>query len=116
MHSTFTESEKLTKHLKNADFFDVEKYPESKFVVSGIEEKSGEKGQTHLLTGNFSFHGITKSIIIPVAVEQSDDSINVKADFFINRFDFDVQYAGRADDLIRKEVVIRFDLNATPAK
>ena len=69
-----------------------------------------------LVSGNFNFHGVTKSIDIPVTVTQSTESINVKADFFINRFDFNVKYPGKQDDLIREEVVIRFDLNATPTE
>ena len=47
--------------------------------------------------------------------DKSTAAINLKADFFINRFDFDVKYPGKQDDLIREEVVIRFDLNAKPA-
>ena len=114
MNSTWSDAEKLTVHLKDPDFFNVEKYPESTFVVTGVEEKVGPKGETHLLTGNLNFHGITKSIDIPITVQQSAEQINVKADFFINRFDFNIKYPGKTDDLIRKEVVIRFDLHARP--
>lgn len=114
MNSTFSDKEKLTEHLKNEDFFDVENYPESTFEISAIKEEVGAKGETHALTGNFTFHGVTKSIEIPVAVTQSAEAINVKADFFINRLDFGVAYEGKKDDLIRKEVVIKFDLNAKP--
>lgn len=115
MNSTFSDDERLTQHLKAADFFDVETYPESSFEVSSIDEKVGAKGESHALTGNFTLHGVTKSIEIPVNVTQSEKAINVKADFFINRLDFGVNYPGRKDDLIRKEVVIKFDLNAKPA-
>jgi polyisoprenoid-binding protein YceI len=115
MNSTWSDAEKLTGHLKAPDFFDVAQFPESTFVVTGIEEKTGAKGETHLLTGNFTFHGVTKSIDIPVTVSKSEETINVKADFFINRFDFNVKYPGKTDDLIREEVVIRFDLHAKPA-
>ena len=114
MNSTFSDKEKLTEHLKAADFFNVETYPESTFEVSSIENKIGAKGETHALTGNFTLHGVTKSIEIPVSVTKSADAINVKADFFINRLDFGIEYAGKKDDLIRKEVVIKFDLNAKP--
>ena len=115
MTSTFSDDEKLTGHLKSADFFNVEAIPTSTFTVTAIVAKSGAKGETHLLTGNFNFHGVTKSIDIPVSVSQSADGINLKADFFINRFDFDVKYPGKQDDFIREEVVIRFDLNAKPS-
>lgn len=115
MKSTYSDHEDLTKHLMNEDFFAVETYPTSTFIVTGIEKKAGAKGETHLLTGNFTFHGVTKSIDIPVTVSQSTDSISVVADFFINRFDFNVKYPGRKDDLIREEVVIKFDLKAKPS-
>ena len=115
MTSTYSDAEKLTGHLISPDFFDVATYPTSTFNVTGIEEQSGAKGQTHALTGNFDFHGVTKSITIPVVVSNSDNEINVTADFFLNRFDFNIKYPGKTDDLIRKEVVIKFDLKATPA-
>ncbi len=115
MASTYSDAEKLTGHLTSPDFFDVATYPTSTFTVTGIEEQSGAKGETHALTGNFDFHGVTKSITIPVVVSNSDQEITVTADFFINRFDFNIKYPGKTDDLIRKEVVIRFNLKATPA-
>lgn len=112
MNSTFSDHEKLTAHLKNKDFFNVETYPTSTFVATGITEQANDAGVTHLLTGNFTLHGVTKSIDIPVSVEKSQDSIAITADFFIDRYDFGIQYKGRKDDLIRKEVVIKFDLKA----
>ena len=116
MSSTYSDAEKLTGHLTSPDFFDVVGYPESTFTVTDITEQSGAKGETHLLTGNFEFHGVTKSISIPVTVSSTDQAINVTADFFINRFDFNIKYPGKTDDLIRKEVVIKFDLKAKAAK
>jgi len=116
MTSTYSDKEKLTGHLKSADFFNVEAIPTSTFTVTAIEAKTGAKGETHLLTGNFDLHGVTKSIDIPVTVAQSADAINLKADFFINRVDFGIKYPGKKDDLIREEVVIRFDLNAKPVE
>lgn len=114
MNSTFSDAEKLTTHLKAADFFNVEEFPESTFEVSAIREEVGTKGETHTLTGNFTLHGVTKSIEIPVTVNQSEDLIHVLADFYINRLDFGIAYEGKKDDLIRKEVVIKFDLKAKP--
>lgn len=114
MSSTYSDAEKLTGHLTSPDFFDVAAYPQSTFLVTDITEKSGDKGETHLLTGNFEFHGVTKSIVIPVTIESSADAINITADFFINRFDFNIKYPGKTDDMIRKEVVIKFDLKAKP--
>ena len=36
----------------------------------------------------------------------------LKASFSIKRFDFGIEYAGRADNLIRDEVAITLDLSA----
>lgn len=116
LNSTFSDNAKLTAHLKNTDFFDVATYPTSTFTVTGLKEQSGPKDATHELTGNFDLHGVTKSLAIPIKVDQSDDKIQVTADFFIKRSDFGIEYPGKQDDLIRDEVVIRFDLHATPAE
>lgn len=116
MNSTWSDNDKLTEHLKAPDFFHVEKFPTSTFVATDLREsKSGEKG-THQLTGNFTLHGVEKSIEFPVTVQQSAEQVEIDADFFINRFDYDIKYKGMKDDLIRKEVVIKLDLTAVPAE
>lgn len=116
MNSTWSDNEKLTAHLKAPDFFNVEKFPTSTFVATDLREsKEGEKG-THQLTGNFTLHGVEKSIEFPVTVKESANRIEIDADFFINRFDYDIKYEGMKDDLIRKEVVIKLDLTAVPAE
>ena len=58
-----------------------------------------------------------KAIVFPATVEVADDgkSVTVKADFAINRMDFGVEYPGKTDDLIREEVVIRFNVVGKPA-
>ena len=50
-------------HLKNADFFDVEKYPKMTFK-STSSEKVGEN--KYKVTGDLSFHGITKPVTLDV--------------------------------------------------
>jgi len=49
------------KHLRSADFFDVEKYPEMTFVSTGVEKD----GDDMILNGRLTMHGITKDISIP---------------------------------------------------
>jgi polyisoprenoid-binding protein YceI len=108
--SIFSDSNRLTEHLKNPDFFDVAKYPTAVFETTSI---SGT-GPDAKVTGNLTLHGITKQITFPAHIEVKDDSVTVKADFSINRFDFEMKYAGKADDLIREGVVLRLDVKATP--
>ena len=114
MDSTWSDAEKLTGHLKSADFFDVEKYPQTTFVATGVRKSEASEKGTHQLSGNLNLHGVEKSIEFPVTVEQSEEQIHLTAEFDINRFDFDIKYPGKQDDLIREEVVIKFDLKAKP--
>lgn len=51
------------KHLRSADFFDVEKFPNITFQSTKIK-KTGEN--TFDVTGNFTMHGVAKEITLPV--------------------------------------------------
>lgn len=110
-----TGKQKLTDHLKNEDFFDVGKFPTATFAATKIESLP-EDATKQKLTGDLTMHGVTKSISFPATVSVAEDAVAVKAEFFINRFDFDMKYAGQADNLIRKEVVIKLDVKAAPGE
>jgi polyisoprenoid-binding protein YceI len=111
MASTFADDEKLTSHLKSPDFFDIEKFPQATFDVTGFKKDSET---AYSVSGNFTLHGQTKNISFPATVSQSGDAVRIDAKFDINRKDFGIVYAGKADDLIRDEVVIELKLEATP--
>lgn len=111
MASTWADAEKLTGHLKSADFFDVEKFQQSTFDVT--ELKAGDNG-AYTVAGNFTLHGVTKNISFPATVTQGTDTVTIKAEFDIKRKDFGIVYPGKAEDLIRDEVVIKLDLTAKP--
>jgi polyisoprenoid-binding protein YceI len=111
MESIWSDNDRLTGHLKNEDFFDVPNHPVSTFVVTGLEPAGTDQ---HTVTGNLTLRGVTKSISFPATVRVADDEVTVQAEFAINRRDYNVNYAGRADDLIRDNVVIKLDLTATP--
>ena len=59
-----TGNERRDNHLKSADFFDVEKYPTITFKSTSAKKD----GDTILLTGDFTMHGTTKSVTLPVTV------------------------------------------------
>lgn len=110
MKSTWSDNEKLTGHLKSPDFFDAEKYPVTKFTVASVEGTSAQQ----TVTGNLELHGETRSISFPATVKVADDAVTVAGEFAINRKDFNINYPGQANDLIRDNVVIKLDLRATP--
>lgn len=110
MNSIWSDNDRLTGHLRNADFFDVPNHPTTTFTVASIEP--GSPAST--VTGNLALHGVTKSITFPATITVGADAVAVKAEFAINRKDFNINYTGKADDLIRDNVVIKLDLNAVP--
>ena len=57
-----TKHEQRNGHLLSADFFDVEKYPELKFIGKSYKIEDGE-GK---ITGELTMHGITKPITLNV--------------------------------------------------
>jgi len=110
MDSTWSDNDRLTGHLKSADFFEVETYPESTFTVTSVVSAGAE----HTVTGNLTLHGVTKSISFPAEIQLTDEAVTLRAEFAINRKDFDIHYPGRPDDLIRDNVVIKLDVSAKP--
>ncbi len=111
--SIFSDSQRLTDHLMSPDFFDVATHPTSTFESTSI---SKEEDGISTITGNLSLHGVTKSISFPATINVTATDVTVKAEFYINRFDFDMKYPGKADDLIRDEVVLNFDIKAKPGR
>ena len=107
--SMFSDSEKLTGHLKSADFFDAAAHPKATFQSSEIKA-GGTDGHSHTVVGNLGLHGVTKKITFPASIAMEGGKVTVKSEFSINRKDFEMAYAGKADDLIRDEVVIKLDL------
>jgi len=106
--SLWSDEDRLTGHLKSADFFDVETFPTATFTSTSID--ATESGYT--VTGNLDLHGVEKSISFPAEIEVAATEVTVKASFAIKRFDFGVVYPGKTDDLIRDEVAITLDLGS----
>ncbi len=114
-NSVFADDPGLTKHLKSPDFFDVAKFPKATFKSTKIE--AGAKApDTHTITGDLELHGQTKSITFPATITIAEDSATVKAEFSINRKDFGIVYAGKVDDLIRDDVVLKLNVKAPRKK
>lgn len=106
--SVTSDDEKLTGHLKSPDFFDVEKFPKATFESTGVKKA----GDAYTITGNLTLHGVTKSVTFPAKIAQAGDDVSVDAEFTINRKDFGIVYAGKADNLIRDDVALKLAIKA----
>ncbi len=103
MNSTYTDTEKLTAHLKTPDFFDVKTYPKAKFVSTKVAK--GKDGYT--VTGDLTMHGKTKEISFPATIDASGKGLSLASDFVINRQDWGVSYGkGMVDDSVKLSVKV----------
>lgn len=63
MSSITTNNEQRDGHLRNSDFFEVEKYPELKFTSTDVEEVDNE---SFVLHGDLTLKGVTKPVKLNV--------------------------------------------------
>ena len=110
--TVFADDPDLTDHLKTGDFFEVDKFPKASFVSTGVKKE----GAKFTMSGDLTLHGVTKQISFPADIAITPDKVTAKSEFSINRMDFGIVYKGKADNLIRPEVVIKLDLNAPMIK
>ena len=79
---------KRDKHLRSADFFDVERFPEISVVVTAVEPSTGNTAD---LRATFSIKGLTSPLPLPVQVTVLDDgAVRVSAKTEVDRAQFDL--------------------------
>jgi len=116
--SLYSDKEKLTKHLKSPDFFDVGKYAQATFASTEIKEGSDVQGATHTVAGTLDFHGAKKTLTFPASIAMGEAKLEgeqvkavlVKSEFTMKRSDWGVSYPGKPDDLIKDEVLVKLDM------
>lgn len=112
MASMEADQPKLTTHLKNEDFFDVAKHPESTFQSTAVVAGSDVDGFTHTVTGDLTVMGITKSITFPAKIAVTPTEVTANAAFVLDRRDFHLVYPGMPDNLIQDAVPMEITLVA----
>lgn len=106
-------NKKLVGHLKSEDFFSVENHPTSKFEITKVEHKGGEK---YNLTGNLTIKGITHPISFPATVSNKGGKVIAVADMKFDRSKYDVKYGSKSffdnigDKVIYDEVEMKVNL------
>ena len=75
------------KHLKRADYFDVEQYPKVTLVSTGFSKADKDK-----LIGTFilTIKEIEEEVEIPIVYTNSNDKLTLSGSFTINRLHFDL--------------------------
>jgi len=111
------------KHLRTADFFDTDKFPEITFKSTSI--KSSGKKDVYTVTGNLTMRGVTKQITFPVQFLGfiRDPWGNDKAGFSLattlNRKDYGVNWNKALDNggvLVSDQVDVAINIEAQKSK
>ena len=80
------------RHLRSADFFDVERFGEINVVVTAVHPTQGPpKGKAADLRANFTIKGVTAPLPLPVTITELDDgSIRISGQTKVDRAQFDL--------------------------
>jgi len=99
--------DKLNKHLKSPDFFDVEQHPTGNFTITKVASR-GSEGD-YRITGDLTIKGLTKPVKFNAIMKGSTAS----ASLILDRTDYDIKYGSGSffDDLGDKTIYDEFDLD-----
>ena len=112
----------LQNHLKSPDFFDAEKYPTAKFVITNVAPYDSAKatslveGATNLVSGNLTIKDNTLNITFPAKIVVSDSNVDINANFSVDRTSWGLRYGAEgnpADWMISKDFDLGLDVKAT---
>lgn len=123
---------KLAGHLRSEDFFKVEEFPTATFEIASLEaydasadssatEEDSEfkiANPTHMVTGNLTLLGVTKSIKFPAKVSVSEGEVSAEAKFNIDRKEWGMSYGADeslGDKMINPTVHLGFNIVAKNA-
>ena len=114
-----TGNDKRDGHLRTPDFFDAEKNPEITFKSKRLTKKGKD---VYDVTGDFTMHGVTKEITIPVVYLGSvkggrGEVSGFKTDFTLKRKDYGIAWNRELEAgtfLLGDDVDIHISLEAAP--
>jgi polyisoprenoid-binding protein YceI len=95
------------KHLRSADFFDIERFPTIAFQSVRVESA----GRRTTVVGRLSLHGVTREITVPVDVQITDTALVATGEFIVNRGEYAMSYNSLLNP-IGNEVRVAFTFRA----
>lgn len=98
----------LIRHLRDADFFDVENHPLATFEADEAIPLPGctDGTPTHLLRGRFTLRGITHPLEFPIVAAAAGDRVTAQGQFELDRTLYGSLYgSGRFFHFLGKHVV-----------
>ncbi|MBT3419442.1 MAG: YceI family protein [Candidatus Magasanikbacteria bacterium] len=111
-------AESLIGHLSGPDFFDIEKFPTSKFALTSVEKNESEDN-AYTITGNLTIKDVTKELVTPAIITFSETGLVGDATFSIDRTEWNLVYGsgkffkGLGDNVIDDSIAFTLHLEAT---
>ncbi len=106
-------------HLRSADFFEVDKYPQITFTSTSISPVSDGEFE---ITGDLTIHGVTRPITLQAELEGHEPSdmegkerVGISATTKISRADFDIKFdaaLGSGNKVVGDQVKIFVEVSA----
>lgn len=81
-----TADEKRDAHLKNEDFFEIDKWPTINFRSLQITDQDS----VYSVTGNLTIKDVTKEVTVPFTIMETDSTITFTGSGVVNRLDYNV--------------------------
>ncbi len=107
-------SDRLMTHLKGEDFFNVEKYPTARFVLSNVTKEESD-GQ-YRVEGMLTIMDHEEPIRFPATITAEEGVVALEAAFEIDRTKWNIRYgspsffADLGDKAIKNEIQYRLSL------
>lgn len=110
------------KHLKGADFFDVQKYPEITFRSQRVKPAGKDRYE---VIGDLTMHGVTKTITLPVSFggfvkdPWGGERAGFETELTLNRKDFGIVYNKVLDNggtILGDDVQVAINIEAVKEK
>jgi polyisoprenoid-binding protein YceI len=99
--------------LKDADLFNVAKFPEARFVSTSIASKGADSYEA---TGKLTIRGVTREARVPFTLKASGAAADMKGQFAIRRLDYGVgQGEWKSTEWVANDVTISFALRLPQA-
>jgi polyisoprenoid-binding protein YceI len=95
------------KHLRSADFFDIERFPTIAFQSVRVESA----GRRATVMGHLTLHGVTREIAVPVDVQITETALVASGEFIVNRGEYAMNYNSFLNP-IGNEVRVAFTFRA----
>jgi polyisoprenoid-binding protein YceI len=109
-------------HLRSADFFEVDRYPEIDFRSTAIRTTGEDEFE---IEGDLTIHGVTRSVTLQATLEgieredhQGNERVGISASGQINRSDFEMRFnaaLGSGNMMVSDKVKILVDVSAIKA-